>query len=148
MESWHSSGARREHCSRNRQLEVKARADTTFADEELSRRLEESPGCSSTATDLEGGILEVLLKELNEKGRLYRESGYMFNAVEKPEELRVNAAEPGLVHCLPLSQAAVLPVQCCSMLLQMRVSAQVRHLLQLSVQASWALHPQNAMKVL
>ena len=63
-------------------------------------RLEDSPGCTSSTSSSEGDILEVLLKELNEKGRLYRESGYMSNAVEKPDGLQVNPAEPDVVNHL------------------------------------------------
>ena len=74
----------------------------TLAEEELHKRLQDSEGCtSSIEPDLDGGVLEALLKELNEKGRLYRSSGYLSNAVEKPDELRVAFLEGEDVSCFP-----------------------------------------------
>lgn len=78
-------------------VDVKTRAEAAVADEELAKRLEDTPGCSTATTSLESGILEVLLKELNEKGRLYRESAYVSNAVEKPDELRVSPVDSDVV---------------------------------------------------
>lgn len=72
-------------------------ADAAAVNDELHKRLQDAEGCSGITSGLDGGILEVLLKELNDKGQLYRENGYLSNAVEKPEDLRVGPADQELV---------------------------------------------------
>lgn len=72
--------------------------EAAAANEELQKRLQEADACSSLEPVLEVGVLEVLLRELNEEGRLYRESGYLSNAVEKPEELRVGTVKIRILH--------------------------------------------------
>lgn len=68
--------------------------------EEFNIRLQNVEGCTSMDS-AEGGILEVLLRELNEKGRFYTESTYLSNAVEKPDELKMGERQLNMVASLP-----------------------------------------------
>lgn len=63
-------------------------SDLTYARDDLLDRVQEPDKCSSQhSPEEEGGILGLLLQELNDTGRLYRESGYLSNAVDMSGDL-------------------------------------------------------------